>query len=126
MTGPLPDYVAAAHGPRPHPLHGDALVHEGLRHLERVQVAYLLLFGIGNRRIEKFLNDPRGMERRKGENIQSITHHLASNEINDLPCFARCYAYMSDRCACFHLTILFLMNGEVRLLFRSARLFRGL
>src|ERR1700690_3187533 len=114
MAGPLSNSIAASHGPGPHPLHGNTLVHVGLCHLECIRISHLFLLSVRHGGIQELLDYARGMERRERENIERISHHLAPDKVYYLPRLARRNAYMSHCCACFHLIILTLYSHALR------------
>src|SRR3990172_7185876 len=121
MACPLSNRIAASHGPGPHPLHGNALVHIGLGDLECIQISHLFLLRIRHRGIQQLLDDTRGVERCERENIDGISHHFAPDKVYYLPRLARSNAYMSYCCACFHLIILTLLSYTAFLSITSVR-----
>src|SRR6185437_13757803 len=98
----LADHVAAALRARGEAAQRVGLVDVDRRHLELVDVGAIVVLGVGDRRLEHLLHDPRALLRTEREHVQRAVHRHAADHVGDEPAFLRRQAYASQRGNGFH------------------------
>src|SRR6185312_2898454 len=98
----LADHVAAALRARGEAAQRIGLVDVDRRHLELVDVGAVVVLGVGDRRLEHLLHDPRTLLRAEREHVQRAVHRHAADHVGDEPAFLRRQAYASQRGNGFH------------------------
>ena len=74
------------------------LVHVDARHLELVDVGALVVFGIGDRRLERLLDDPGALLGTERQDVQRLVDGLATDEIGDQPALLGGEPDATNRC----------------------------
>src|SRR5687768_1138028 len=86
MTGAVLDEEGAPHRARLHALHGRPAVRHRLHHAEVVEVAHLeVVLGVGYRRAQHLLDEPRGGAGRELESGEGLAHGPVADLVEDEP-----------------------------------------
>src|SRR3954470_12712170 len=85
VRGRLADAVAAPLGARREALQRRALLDVDRLDLELVDVGAVVVLGVGDRRLERLLDDPGGALLREVEDVDRLVDLLAADEVGDQP-----------------------------------------
>src|SRR5574343_946847 len=114
MARGLADTVAAAFGARGKALERGALLDVDGLDLQFVDVGAVVVLGIGNGGLQNLLDDARSFFLREGQDVQSLVHFLAADQIGDQAAFIDRQTDAPEDCTCFHGLSLFLLDFFVR------------
>ena len=88
----------------PRPLaRGRGLFHADLGHAQFVNVGTEVVFGIGDRRVERLLDENGGTLLREREDVEGLVHGLTANEVSHQAALLSRKAHTANDCSSFHL-----------------------
>src|SRR5690606_8783788 len=98
----LLDTVTAALGPGGKTLHRLCFIDVDGGDTQFVDIGAVVMLGVGNRGFKRLLDDARGFLRCESQDIQRLSHRLATDEIRYKTGFLRGNMDSTDNCCSFH------------------------
>src|SRR5487761_2409595 len=102
MAALLADHVPAALGTRSEAAQRIGLVDVDSRHLELVDVGALVVLGVGDRRLEHLLQDPRAFLGTERQDVERPVDRQAADLVGDQPALLGRHAYAAKRGSGLH------------------------
>ena len=102
MAGVLEYAVAAAFGAGMKALEHRALLDVDGLHLQFVDIGAVVVLGIGDGRLQHFLDDLGALLRAERENVERLVHRQAADQVGDEPSFLRRQADTAQACSGLH------------------------
>src|SRR5574343_470253 len=117
MAGRLDDPIATTLGAGGKPLQHHAFFDVDGLHRQFVDIGAIVMLGVGDCRLQHFLDDTGALFRAESQDVESLTNRLAAHQVRHQAAFLRREAYAPQTCTSFHVSslLLGLLAGGVTL-----------